>query len=165
MAPVVMVAVSVTPPASAAVGENTAVPLAYVTVPGIATPADVSVKVPEVSVVGSMASLNTALTFALRWTPAALSSGMVEVTVGTWLVEPPVPPELEPELEVVLEPEVETPLLMPVELDVVVDFPLLVELPLEVLLRLPVEPPVPVPLAGPQPVANAATRTTGRIFD
>jgi hypothetical protein len=65
-APVVMVAMSVSPPVNGAAGENTAVPLAYVTAPATSTDPEVTVNVLAVIVVGSIASLKMAVTFALK---------------------------------------------------------------------------------------------------
>jgi hypothetical protein len=123
-----------------------------------ATPAEVTVKVLAVIVVGSIASLNVALTFAMRATPVAPSSGVVDVTAGAWVVEPPVPvpPPVPPPvpLEVLLELEV------PLELAVLLEL-----VDVEEWLDVPV-PPVPPGLSDElHPAARVATRRHGTSFN
>ncbi len=110
-----------------------------------------------VSVVGSIASLNVALTLALRGTAVAPEVGLLERTVGT--VEPS--PEDVPLLELALPDEL--PPLLELAL------PLVLLLPDE-LLALPVEPfsdvelpPSEVFEVDPHPPAKASIRSTAGV--
>jgi hypothetical protein len=102
------------------------------------------VKVLAVIVVGSIASLKIAVTFALKRTPLAPSSGAVEVTAGTWVAAPPGPLPVEVALELDPPPPVEAP--APVEVVAALELPVCAEPPPLVELAALAEPTALVPL-------------------